>query len=858
MTFQLQLLHASDLEGGVDAISAAPNFAAIVEALESTASSQSISSVLISAGDNYLPGPFFGAAGDRDLRDVLQAFYQEFFNEPNLDNIREGNGRIDISIMNAIGFDASAVGNHEFDAGATTFADLIGTDIRGTEPGDVRWLGAQFPYLSANLDFSQEEDLAGLFTSDILPSTDFQSVPTDLTAAGDAPKIAPATVIERDGESIGVIGATTQILTSITSTGNVEVTGPDENNMALLAGVLQPIIDDVIDGDDNTVGTADDVNHIILTTHLQQFALEQELAPLLSGVDIIISGGSDTLLADSSDRLRSGDTADGDYPFIATGDDGNPTAIVSTDGEYSYVGQLIVTFDDDGVIDTSSINPIVSGVFATDDQGVTDVWNTVAAGQDPFADGTKGATVKSLVDAVEGVVIASDGLVFGQSDVYLEGRRSFVRTEETNLGNLTADANLFAAQQFDPTVQVSLKNGGGIRSEIGSIDGLTGDLLPNEANSLSGKEAGEISQLDLENVLRFNNELTLLTVTAEELKNIIEHAVAGTEPGSTPGQFPQVGGLTFSFDATRPAIAFDEDGTITTEGKRVRSLGITGDDGKVTDLLVRRGKVQGDPTREIRLVTLNFLADGGDGYPYPTFGEDRVDLTTVLTDAGAATAADPGTEQDALAEFLLANFDGDDSVFDSAETPIEEDRRIQNLAVRSDAILQGGLQFSGAKGRDSFRGFDGNDDFSGGGGRDTLRGRDGDDALAGEGGQDLLVGGKGDDILDGGNGKDSLRGNGGSDVLIGGPGSDKSIGGGGADIFVLDSGKGFDIIRDFGKGKDQFGLGGDLKFGDLEFTQLGSKTLISSESGDLLAEVRKTALEDLTRDLFTRKFDTIG
>lgn len=857
MTFQLQLLHASDLEGGVDAISAAPNFAAIVDALETTASSQSISSVLISAGDNYLPGPFFGAAGDRDLRDVLQAFYQDFFGETGLDNIREGNGRIDISIMNAIGFDASAVGNHEFDAGATTFADLIGTDIRGDEVGDVRWLGAQFPYLSANLDFSQEEDLAALFTSDILPNTDFQALPSDLTASGDAPKIAPATVIERDGERIGVIGATTQIVTSITSTGNVEVTGPDENNMSVLAGVLQPIINDVINGDDDVLGNADDVNHIILSTHLQQFALEQELATLLSGVDIIIAGGSDTLLADSSDRLRTGDTAAGDYPFIATGDDGNPTAIVSTDGEYSYVGQLIVTFDDDGVIDTDSINPIVSGVFATDDQGVTDVWNTVAAGQDPFADGSKGATVQTLVDAVEGVVIASDGVIFGQSDVYLEGRRSFVRTEETNLGNLTADANLFVAQQFDPTVQVSLKNGGGIRSEIGSIDGTTGDLLPNEANSLSGKEAGEISQLDLENVLRFNNELTLLTVTAEELKNIIEHAVAGTEDGATPGQFPQVGGLTFSFDASRPAIAFDEDGNITTEGSRVQTLGITDADGKVTDLLIRNGQIQGDATREIRLVTLNFLADGGDGYPYPTFGDNRVDLPATLTDAGAATAADPGTEQDALAEYLLANFNTDDSIFALEETSIEEDQRIQNLAVRSDDILTGGFKFEGAKGRDNFRGFGGDDSFTGGGGRDTFRGRGGDDTLSGDGGKDKLLGGAGDDLLDGGNGKDTVKGNGGADTMIGGSGSDLVVGGGGADIFVVEVGKGFDTFRDFGKGKDQIGLGSDLKFNDLSFTAAGNGTEISTADGDLLAFARKTTPEDFSRDVFTRKFDTI-
>ena len=64
VTFKLQILHASDLEGGVDAITNAPNFAAIVDELEGRTSDFD-ASVLISSGDNYIPGPFFSASGDR-------------------------------------------------------------------------------------------------------------------------------------------------------------------------------------------------------------------------------------------------------------------------------------------------------------------------------------------------------------------------------------------------------------------------------------------------------------------------------------------------------------------------------------------------------------------------------------------------------------------------------------------------------------------------------------------------------------------------------------------------------------------------------------------------------------------------
>ncbi|NEQ99390.1 MAG: bifunctional metallophosphatase/5'-nucleotidase [Cyanothece sp. SIO2G6] len=864
MAFNLQLLHTSDLEGGVDAITSAPNFAAVVEALESDAANQAIASILISSGDNYLPGPFFSAAGDRALRDPLQSFYQDFFNESGLDNIREGSGRIDISIMNALGFDASAVGNHEFDAGTTAFADIVGTDIRGDDLDDVRWLGAQFPYLSANLDFSLEDDLSGLFTSNILPNTAFQSTPDDLTAAGNAPKIAPATVIERGGERIGVVGATTQIVESITSTGNVTVNGVSENNMAVLAGFLQPVINDLINGDDNIVGTADDVNKIILTTHLQQIALEQELAPLLTGVDIIIAGGSDVLLADSTDRLRAGDTANGSYPIITAGGDANPVAIVSTDGQYNYVGRLVVTFNDNGVIDTTSIDANVSGAYATDDQGVSALWGAA----DPFAAGTKGAQVQSLVTPVQDIVTARDGVTFGSSDVYLEGRRSFVRTEETNLGNLTADANLFVAQQFDPTVQISIKNGGGIRAEIGAIDGTTGELLPTEANSLSGKQAGQISQLDIEGTLRFNNELTLLTVTAEELKNLLEHGVAASGDGNTPGQFPQVGGLTFSFDISQQAIEFDDDGNITTPGSRVRSLGITNDEGQIVDLIVRDGVVVGDPNREIRLVTLDFLADGGDSYPFDVFGENRVDLASTLTDPGAATSADPGTEQDALAEFLLTNFNGG-TPFSAAETPASEDSRIQNLTLRADDIPDNGFSIPGTNGRDRFTGGDGDDEFLGRNGNDNLRGQGGDDLIAGNRGNDRLFGQDGDDTLsggggrdrlDGGNGSDDLSGDGGRDrlnggngrdTLTGGRGSDVYIGGRSADIFVLEDLGGRDLIRDFGTGNDRLGLSDGISFSDLEFVQAGNSVQVSLVGGGLLAIIRSTAVEELTSDVFT-------
>lgn len=649
---RVQILHASDLEGGVDAIADAPNFAAVVEALEKDASSRSLPSLLLSSGDNYIPGPFFSAAGDFSLRATLRTV----LNNP---AAREGDGRADVAIMNVLGFDAAAIGNHEFDNGPDTFGGLIGTDIRnGTE---ARWLGAQFPYLSSNLDFSGEVALSGLFTSSILPTTDFESKLADLNAAANAPKLASAAIVVRGTERFGIVGATTPLVGTISSTGGVTVKNPGagSNDMTALASIIQPSIDAL-----RNLG----VNKIILVTHLQQFSLEQALTPLLKGVDIVIAGGSDTRLADSTDRLRTGDTAQGPYPTVTTNADNEPALILSTDGQYSYVGRLVVSFDSNGVIQPNSVAAAESGAYATDDQGVIATYGSLAAA---FAAGTKGADVKNLTDAVSGVVSARDGNVVGKASVFLEGRRTPVRTEETNFGNLTAQANLFVAQSFDKTVLVSHKNGGGIRNPIGSIDGATGELGPNEANPISGKQAGEISQLDIENTLRFNNGLTLITLSREQFKEVLEHAVAASGAGSTPGQFGQFAGVSFSFDPSRPA------------GSRVSYASLTSKAAK-NPLIVVDGEVQGGGN--IRIVSLNFLIDGGDSYPFPAFITanptlaNRVDLTSAGLPAGKATFAPAGSEQDALAEYMLEKYSK--VPYGIADTAVGDDQHQQQVGTR--------------------------------------------------------------------------------------------------------------------------------------------------------------------------------
>lgn len=630
--FTLQLFHAADQEAGIPALDDIPRFSAVLNALraqdiDNDGVAGFANTLTLSSGDAYIPGVFFSASNE----------------------VYGGAGRGDILIQNALGFQAIALGNHEFDQGTALIRDLIA--------GDGIFTGTAFPYLSGNLDFSTDSNLADLVVPD-----------------GQAPQpnsIAASTVIEVNGERIGVVGATTPLLAQISNPGNVTVSlanfspTPTPAELDALAAEIQADVDALLVANPG-------LNKVVLLAHMQQLNIERELAQRLSNVDIIVAGGSNTRLFDADDRPRPGDSNQGAYPIIQTDRDGNPVAVVNTDGNYKYVGRLVIDFDANGILLPESYDPTISGAYATDDLGVTEVGGAGLA--DP--------NIVAIVDALRAEIISTESNVFGASTVYLDGRREAVRSQETNLGNLTADANLAVAREADPTVVISLKNGGGIRDSVGRIivpAGGTGDpdFLPTEG--VPGvKPEGGISQLDIENSLRFNNDLSLITVTAAELLAIVEHGVSGVaaDDSATPGAFPQIGGFAFSFDATAP------------EGSRVRSLALEAEDGTDLDVIVRDGAIVGDPSRTFRMVTLSFLADGGDGYPFPTGpAANRVDLVDdAAPRTGNATFAADFSEQDALAEYLAANF-GANSPFDVADTERDLDNRIQNLAFREDGVI---------------------------------------------------------------------------------------------------------------------------------------------------------------------------
>ena len=640
VTYTLQLLHMADMDGSnAIALANAGNFASTVSTLRNAYPDNTI---FLSSGDNYIPGARYEAGNDASMSTVSGV------NVP-------GNGRADIAMLNAMGLQASAVGNHDLDGGTEEFASIIAVDE--TYPG------AQFPYLSSNMVFADDTNTAPLVVDD------------GQTASTIPNSLASTTIIEVNGERIGIVGATTPTNEVITSTGDITVL-PANDSTAELAAIIQTKVDQL---------TATGINKIILLAHMQTISIEKELATLLKNVDIIVAGGSNTLLADSTDRQWAGDTVVDNYPLLLKSASDEDVALVNVDGDYKYLGRLVVGFNADGELITSSIDEDESGSYITDDTMVTSL------------SANANADVDAIVDAVNDIIVAAESNILGHTTVFLNGTKSEVRSEETNLGNLTAEANLWYAKLADSSVQVSIKNGGGIRANIGYAAYPAGstsveDLIyyPPAAYPNAGKEAGDISQYDLQSSLAFNNSLSTLAITAAELKEILEHTVSDIDAtdvtGYGGGKFPQIAGMQFTFDATLTAAEYDADtGALITAGLRVTALSVDTDgDGTFDDVVVENGNVQGDDTRSFNMVTLSYLGTGGDGYPFPCTDDSCSNQTPLesnmgASDPGLASFATDGTEQDALAEYLLQSYPDTDNAY--AEKDSIEDSTIVDMQI---------------------------------------------------------------------------------------------------------------------------------------------------------------------------------
>ncbi|MEM1388603.1 MAG: 5'-nucleotidase C-terminal domain-containing protein [Pseudomonadota bacterium] len=168
-------------------------------------------------------------------------------------------GDVEAEMMEIIGFDAMAVGNHEFDDGPEGLLKLIDN--------------VSFPVISGNLDVSQSNVLAG--------------------------KLENHTVLEVGGEKIGIISAL--------ATDTVETSSPGPN----------VIFQDEIDAlaADVAALEAEGVTKIIALTHVG-VNRDMEIAEAVDGIDAVVGGHSHTLFSNTEDDAMAYPTMVGDTPVV--------------------------------------------------------------------------------------------------------------------------------------------------------------------------------------------------------------------------------------------------------------------------------------------------------------------------------------------------------------------------------------------------------------------------------------------------------------------------------------------------------------------------------------------------------------
>jgi 5'-nucleotidase len=155
----------------------------------------------------------------------------------------------------------------------------------------------------------------------------------------------------------------------------------------------------------------------------------------------------------------------------------------------------------------------------------------------------------------------------GKTTVELDALSGNVRRRETNLGNMIADVY---RQAFAEPADAALVNSGGIRSD-------------------KTYGPGALTRRDLLNILPYANTLVRARVTGEQLKRALENGVS--HAGEEDGRFPQVSGLSFTYDATKPV------------GSRVTGIVV--------------GNTPYDSRKSYTLVVNSYVFEGGgDGYDF--------------------------------------------------------------------------------------------------------------------------------------------------------------------------------------------------------------------------------------------------
>ncbi len=413
-------------------------------------------------------------------------------------------GAAEAEFLNLMKFDAVTIGNHEFDEGEDGLATFLDK--------------VTFPVISSNV-------LAG-----------YKSKLID--------RIKPSLVLDVGGQKVGIVGAVTNDTAEISSPGDNVLIGIDVDTITTAVQDLKK----------------QGVDKIIALTHV---GYPRDLAVIakIPDVDVVVGGHSHSLLSNTDEK------AEGPYPTMVDNPGGYKVPVVQAGSYSKYLGDLVVTFDDSGVVKSAKGDPILIDSKIKPDEAVL-------------------ARIKELGKPIEELKTK----IIGKTDAPIDGSRESCRARECQMGDLVTDAMLDRVKGQGVTIAIT--NGGGLRASI---------------------DAGDVSMGEAITVLPFQNTVSTFQIKGADIVAALENGVSQIEEGG--GRFPQVAGLKFAFDKSKPV------------GSRI------------SNVEVKEGEafVALDPAKAYNVVSNNYMRNGGDGYSiFKTKAENAYDygpgLETVLAD----------------------------------------------------------------------------------------------------------------------------------------------------------------------------------------------------------------------------------
>ena len=367
-------------------------------------------------------------------------------------------GKSSVDVMNAQGYDATALGNHDFDY---SFDNLLSLADR-----------AEYAMLSANTYWKD----------------------------GSYPEqFAPYIVKELGGVKVAIVGLTddtSKSTTHYTNTQDIDFHDQWEVGAEVVAKANA------------------EADVVILLSHLHSH--NNEVPTKLKGIDMEVGGGNDIF----------------GRPLNIEG-----TVVVNPGGVGTCVNQTNLNLKDGKVLGYTFNQIVLSSAVP------------------------EKAEVKEILAGYQAELDAQMEVVIGQCAADIPWSSPLVRTKESPLGNLAADA-LRAHCDAD----IAIQNGGGVRAGLSGGDVTVGDIFA---------------------MLPFDNKVTLVKVTGQTVWDALENGVAGYP--ETNGKFPQVSGLKYTFDGAKPA------------GERL--ISVTMADGSALEL-----------DKWYTLACNDFMCGGGDGY----------------------------------------------------------------------------------------------------------------------------------------------------------------------------------------------------------------------------------------------------